>query len=345
VRAAQDALLRLLDLTARRGPTLLVGCVLLGLLLPPLAAAMRPLMPLAVFAYSLGAFLKVDAPAIRMEARRPAVLAAVLAWGALGAPALVLLAMHWSPLAGSGAATGLMLALLAPPATASVAVAAMLGLGAPLALIACVAGMLAAPLTLPGLAALGGAGAVLPLDPWSMLLHCGAIIGPAAVVAAVLRRRAGAALRAAPQLATGIAVLGLGMAALGAMAGVQALALERTGHAAALAGAAFAATLGLQASGALLFAGFGARVALVAGLLGGNRSFALALAAAGPALPEDARVALSFVALPLFLLPAGYAWILRQRCGAAPWPAPCVPALARCGLAAPRGMTRRHGDG
>src|SRR3954470_15741590 len=82
---------RLLDFAGRNGPLILLFGVLTGLVLPPLAALARPLVGLAVFCFTLGAFLKVDGPAFRAEAARPALLGLLLVWATLGVPLLVVL--------------------------------------------------------------------------------------------------------------------------------------------------------------------------------------------------------------------------------------------------------------
>jgi BASS family bile acid:Na+ symporter len=57
----------LLARAGRNGPALLCGGVLVGLVAPPLADLARPLMGVAVFVFTLGAFLKVDGVAFRAE--------------------------------------------------------------------------------------------------------------------------------------------------------------------------------------------------------------------------------------------------------------------------------------
>ena len=182
--------LKLLAAAGRHGPALLCGGVLLGLAAPPLAEAARPLMSLAVFVITLGAFLKVDGAAFRAEAadRRPVLL--VLAWATFGVPlATYGLVQLLRP--GPDLSQGLLLCALAPPVGSAAAIAAMLGLNAPLALLATVAATVVAPLYLPPLAA-SLAGAELAIDPLALSARLAVIVGGAASVAWLLRRRAGA---------------------------------------------------------------------------------------------------------------------------------------------------------
>ena len=78
--------LRLLAAAGRHGPALLCGGAFVGLAAPPLAEMARPLMGVAVFVFTLGAFLKVDAAAFRAEAADRRALLTVLAWATFGVP-------------------------------------------------------------------------------------------------------------------------------------------------------------------------------------------------------------------------------------------------------------------
>jgi hypothetical protein len=66
-----------LAFAGRHGPLLLFFGVLIGSMSPALAAAAKPWMGASVFVFTLGAFLKVDGNAFRVELRRPLQAAAV----------------------------------------------------------------------------------------------------------------------------------------------------------------------------------------------------------------------------------------------------------------------------
>src|SRR4051812_9028023 len=61
-----------LAFAGRNGPAMLFGGVLLGLVAPPLADAARPLLGIAVFVFTLGAFLKVDLASFQKETEQRA---------------------------------------------------------------------------------------------------------------------------------------------------------------------------------------------------------------------------------------------------------------------------------
>ena len=68
-----------LAFAGRNGPWLLLFGVLVGLVLPPLAEAAYPLMGMAVFIFTLGAFLKVELASTCENSRRVPTLRAVRA--------------------------------------------------------------------------------------------------------------------------------------------------------------------------------------------------------------------------------------------------------------------------
>jgi predicted Na+-dependent transporter len=293
----------LLARAGRNGPALLCGGVLIGLVAPVLAEAARPMMGVAVFVFTLGAFLKVDAAAFRAEVAERRSTLLILVWSSFGVP-LLAYSFVQAAAPSAGLALGLLLCALAPPVGSAAAIAAMLGLSAPLALLATVVATLAAPLYLPPLAALL-AGAELSIDPLSMSLRLGAIVGGAALTAWLLRRRAGRWVAENPNAMTGIAVLGLLLVAIGAMRGMREEIMAAPGQAALLLGLAFLVNAGLQATGALLFAALERRRALTVGLVSGNRNITLVWAAAAPFLADHPSVEL-FLAMsvfPIFMLP------------------------------------------
>lgn len=295
--------LAILAATGRHGPALLCGGVLIGLAVPPLAALAKPLMGLAVFVFTLGAFLKVDGAAFRAEAAHCGAVISTLAWAAFGVPLLTYgLVALLDPAPDFG--IGILLAALAPPVGSAAAIAAMLGLSAPLALLTTVAVTLFTPFYLPPLAA-ALAGAQLAIDPVALSARLALIVGGAAAAAWAMRRFSGGWVMANPHTMTGISVIGLLGVALGAMHGMREHILAAPGQAAALLVLAFVANTGLQLIGAGLFSALGQRRALTIGLVSGNRNITLVWAAAAPFLAAHPGVEL-FLAMsifPIFMLP------------------------------------------
>jgi BASS family bile acid:Na+ symporter len=316
--------LKLLAAAGRHGPALLCGGALIGLVAPPLAELARPLMGLAVFVFTLGAFLKVDGTAFRAEAADRRTILLVLAWATFGVPLVTYgLVQVFRP--GPELSQGLLLCALAPPVGSAAAIAAMLGLSAPLALLATVVATPATPLYLPPLAA-SLAGAEVAIDPAALSARLALIIGGAAATAWLLRRHAGGWVAANPHAMTGLSVLGLIVAAIGSMRGMQGHILAAPAEALALLGLAFLANAGFQVIGGVLFAGLERTRALTVGLVSGNRNITLVWAAAAPALAEHPGVEL-FLAMsvfPIFILPL----VTRRLLAAVDWArAPATPPV------------------
>ncbi|MGG5823881.1 hypothetical protein [Falsiroseomonas sp. HW251] len=312
----------------RNGPALLCAGVLIGLVAPVLADAARPLMGVAVFIFTLGAFLKVDGAAFRAEAADRRGIVLILAWSTFGVP-LLAYALVQAVRPGPDLALGLLLCALAPPVGSAAAIAAMLGLSAPLALLATVTATLAAPFYLAPLA-VALAGAEMVVDPLAMSLRLGAIIGGAALTAWLLRRYAGRWVADNPNAMTGIAVLGLLLVAIGAMRGMRDEIMEAPGQAALLLGLAFLVNAALQAVGALLFTALERHRALTVGLVSGNRNITLVWAAAAPFLADHPGVEL-FLAMsvfPIFMLPAATQRIFATLMDRAARQTPTIPQQA-----------------
>ena len=287
----------------RNGPALLCGGVLIGLLAPSLTDLARPLMGLAVFVFTLGAFLKVDAAAFQGEMANRGGIVVVLLWSTFGVPLLAaafMRAAHPQP----ELALGLMLCALAPPVGSAAAIAAMLDLNAPLALLATVATTLAAPFYLPPLTALL-TGTSLAIDPLALSARLGLIVGAAAAVGWLLRRFAGRWVANNPNAMTGIAVVGLLLVAVGAMRGMRAQILASPGRSALLLVLAFLANVGFQVIGTLLFGWLDRVRALTVGLVSGNRNITLIWAAATPFLVDrpEVELVLAMSVFPIFMLP------------------------------------------
>ncbi|MFN8924356.1 MAG: DUF1194 domain-containing protein [Rhodospirillales bacterium] len=302
---------RLFKAAGRHGPALLFGAVLAGLAVPDLAAVARPWMGFAVFLFTLGAFLKAEPGTVGRELRRPAVLAAVLLWSTFGVPLAVVgfVALVGPP---PSAAVALILYSIAPPVGAAAAIAAMLGLSVPLALVTSVPAIAAAPLYVPLLATVT-TGTALPIDPWTLSARLALIVGGAMGAALLLRRFAGRALADdGGASSTGLSVCGLLIIGLGAMHGAQARVLGDPALALVLLGLAFAVNVGLDAAGTAAGLCLGRLRAATLGMVSGNRNVTLVWAGLAPVLVDhpDIEFALATTVLPVFLLPA-----LRQRIG------------------------------
>lgn len=297
-----------------QGPTLLSSGVLLGLALPDLADAARPLMPLAIFLIVLGPLLTIDLGAVGAALAKP-IPALVLPLAVMVASPLAAAALAGLAGLGTELALAIVLAAAVPPSSGTTAVAQMLGLDGAVPLVATLVSMALAPVTVPLIAAWFGG---LSLAPLVLALKLAALVGGAAALALLARRYAAGVLAAHGRLADGITVLALLVFALAAMAGMRAAIGADPALALRCLALAFAVNIGLQLTGALVLPGsFRERVTV--GLVLGNRNVGLVWSALGAA--ASPKLALYFAAsqLPIYILPR-FVQILCDRQERAPAP-------------------------
>lgn len=201
-------------------------------------------------------------------------------------------------------AQALVLMAASSPIVSNVAIALVLGLDAPLAVVVVIASTALVPFTLP-VAAEILVGVKLDLSLSEFMLRLAALVGSAFVAAAIVRRIAGAAvIDANRELIDGVAVLNLLLFGVAIMDGVTAYAFERPGYVALAIVAAYAFNLLLQGAGALAFRRLGARRAATAALLVGNCNMGLVLVALSDRASFEVTVYFALAQLPMYTLPA-----------------------------------------
>src|SRR6186713_2236204 len=116
----------------RCGTTAVAVSILLGIVLPPLDALVRPFFPETVFLLLCLAFLRVDPGALRAQFARPWLLLAAATWTMLIVPVLVGVSLDAFGLfdRSPGLLLALMLNVVAPPIFSSPALAVLMGLNA-----------------------------------------------------------------------------------------------------------------------------------------------------------------------------------------------------------------------
>lgn len=277
--------------------------VFAGLVLPDLAHALRPLLPPAVVILLILSMLRMDWAAVLSTSRRPVRVALVLAWVQIGAPVAMAAVVAFLDLSvGLGAALILMAA--SAPIMSSPALAMLLGLEGSLALVVVVAATLLTPVTAPYAAEFL---AHLPLDiaPWELMLRLAGLVALSVGGAFVLRRVLGRArLEQHGQTIDAGSVLFLVLFAIAIMDGVTAELLANPARTVLIILGSFAANLGLQAVGAVLFWKMGARAALTVGLVSGNCNMALLLAVLPTGVHPDVPLFFALGQFPIYILPA-----------------------------------------
>ncbi len=293
---------RLLQRLGQRATWFLAAGIFLGVAIPPLAALARPFLTLAIFVLMLVTLLRIDPEALRVAFGRPLLVVATVAW------VLVVMPLVLAPMLRFGGLDGflgdhLLMTAASAPIVSAAAFALLLGLDAAFALAVGVVATVLLPFTLPLLAGLL-LGVDLPLSPLDLWLRLLLLIGGAALVASLIRHRAGQAWVARQAAALdGLAVVALLAFGLAVMDGVALTAWREPGFALACLVATFALALGLMLTGTLLFLGCGRRTAGTIGLLSGFNNFGVVVAAMGAAATDATVVYLGIAQFPIYLLP------------------------------------------
>ncbi|CCD97042.1 conserved membrane hypothetical protein [Bradyrhizobium sp. ORS 375] len=292
---------RFLSWIGGKGPILLVAALGMGLLVPPLGEFSYRLLPLSAFLLTLGSFLTSGLAAPDKNGSGW-LLGLAIVWVGLVLPlsaAVLLERMQLDP----ALRIGVLLSLLAPPVGSAAAIAAMIGLKPRLALVVSLTLTLAAPISIPGFAALLGLG--VSFDVGRIAFRLFMIIGAAAALAklsSVYRDRVSSVLP--DQLAaTGVAVLGLVIVGLATSHGVAGQWISDRLRFLEMLAAAVIVNFGLCLLTTVLLGRLGLQIAGTIGLVSGNRNVTLAWAAASAGLPPLAESYVATCVIPVLTLP------------------------------------------
>jgi bile acid:Na+ symporter, BASS family len=305
---------RALAFFGRHAPALLAVGIFIGLVLPGLAALLRPLLASLVFCLAAATMIRIEWPQVAAHVRQPARIALVLAWGLVVSPVLaaaVVARLDLPP----GLAHAIVIWSASPALISAPALAFLLGLDGSLALIVMVGGSLLMPLTLPPLA-LGLLGVSLEIGVAALMGRLVLFIGGAVLVAALARRLIGTAKigRITDEI-NGFNVVLLVLFGIAIMDGMREVAASRPGELALYCAAAFAAALTQQLLGTLVFLWCGRVPALTVGMVCGNRNMASVWASLGVLAPPELTLFLVALQLPIYLLPVIlrplYRWVGR----------------------------------
>jgi predicted Na+-dependent transporter len=300
------ALAAALSWLGRQGTRAVAASIFIGIMVPPLAALLKPVFAYALFVLLCLAFLRVDPAEVRAHFSRPTVVAAAAAWMMLGTPLLIGLALVALGITDRlpGLYVAMILQAAAPPVISAPTLAALMGLDAALSLATLVVCTAVTPFTAPLFATLfvGPAMAISPIALGAKLLG---LLAGAAIVAWLVRRFAGKAWVARQsERIDGASVVALFFFAVALMDGVLASIISEPLEVLGLTLLSFALSLGLAALTAFVFARLGMAQALALGLAAGNRNMGLMLAAAGTAVPDLTWLYFAVAQFPIYLMPA-----------------------------------------
>jgi BASS family bile acid:Na+ symporter len=293
-----------LSLVGRHGTLVVAASLVVGLVIPALAAACKPLLGPAIVVLLVLAFLRVDPVDLRRHWTRPGLIAAATVWVMLVLPAA--LGFLFVALGIEQRLPGLYFILVlqaaAPGLMSSPALAALMGLDVALTLASLILCTALTPLTASLFTHVFlGTSLSSPLTFGGRLFL---IIAGSAAAAAIIRRIAGRAAVERQRLAIdGLSVIFMFLFAVAAMDGVAAHFRADPLFVLGLMLLAFVLALGLIVLTALVFARAGRGRAFAIGLIAGNRNIGLMLAATGFHVPDLAWLYFALAQFPIYLLP------------------------------------------
>ena len=289
----------------RQGTRAIAALVVIGIVLPPLGAALKPFVAEAIFVLLAIAFLRVDPAALRSYVRRPAIVLAATAWTMLVIPTVIGTASLAAGLEARAPdlLVGVMLQGAASPMMAAPAFAALMGLDATLVLVTLIAASALTPLTAP-LFAYAFVGPALTLSPLALGVKLLLILAGSALVGLVIRRIVGAeAIGRRKDAIDGVNILVALVFVAAVMENVAARFVAAPLQMLGLVALGFVVFFAILGATTLVFARGGHDRAFALGFLASQRNMGLMLAATGGALPDLAWLYFAACQLPIYLSP------------------------------------------
>jgi len=303
-----------LEWLGRQGTKAAAASILVGIAIPPLAAALKPVFTLAIFLLLVFSFLRVDPAELRARFKAPLLVAIACTGIMVLTPILFGLTLPYTGIEklGPGVALGLMMYVAAPPIMASTAFAALLRLDTALTLAVLIVCTAATPLLAPFVVSYFAGGA-LDLDVVQLVLRLLAILGGAFLVARLLRWWLGnRKIVENKNTIDGISVVLLVVFGITAMDGVTARAIKDPLLVAALSALTFAMAIVLYVLTTILFWREGLKKSLALGFSSAHRNMGVMVAAAGSGLPELTWIYFAVAQFPIYLLPALVAPVVHR---------------------------------
>lgn len=294
---------RFLALLSARATLVLPCSVAIGLLLPDLAAFLRPTITPLVWGLLTLAMIRTDWQGLRRLASQPIRVLAGFVFLMMGLGFVVAPVVQWLGLP-AGLALSVSIMCLCPPITSAPALAPILGLNQPLSLVAAVAGLLLAPLTLPPLA-LHLLGLDLDIGVFALMGRLGGLVGSALVFALVARRFLGPKrLHDLAPSFDGLGMVFLIVFAVAIFDGVTAKFLADPLYVLSFVLAAFAAHVAYQLIAVAAFSWMGRRDALTVGFLAGTRNMGLLLAVLPASTDPGLFLYIATTQFPIYIMPS-----------------------------------------
>jgi len=216
-----------LALTGRHAPLAYALSIVLGLMLPQIASALRPIIPITIFMFIVLAFARANLPGLKAVFARPTKLATGVLLSVVLPPAIAFVVLSLPPLASADPGIRLAIAIMAsaPILNGAPVFIGVIGLENSFALTIMVLGMVATPFTAPFFASIL-AGANVPISPYALAERLAIFIGGGMIAGLAVRRMFGLQrIAAVKNELDGCGVLLYFLFAIAAMDGVIAMAL------------------------------------------------------------------------------------------------------------------------
>jgi BASS family bile acid:Na+ symporter len=174
---------------SRHSTTLLALGVVVGLMLPVAAQALRPALPACIAGLLVISMVRIPWSRVRSELARPGPVIALVAWLLVLCPVLTFFALRAVPVPAP-LVVPIVLMAATPPLFSTPAMAFLWGLDAPLALVLVVTATLLGPFTLVAVAAVA-LDLDLGVEPVLLAARLAALVGGSFLLAMLVRRVAG----------------------------------------------------------------------------------------------------------------------------------------------------------
>lgn len=300
-----DAPAAALSWLGRQGTRAVAALVVIGIVLPPIGAILKPYITEAIFLLLCIAFLRVDITALKTCVRRPAIVLAATAWTSIAIPVLFGVSCLIAGLdkQAPDLFLALMLQAIASPLMAAPALAALMGLDATLVLVTLITTTALIPITAP-VFALVFVGPNLSISPLVLATKLFAILAGAALVGVALRRVFSlAAVERQKERIDGLNILALFVFVAAVMENVGTRFLASPLTTTTLAALAFLVFFVALVLTALVFLPAGRERALALGFMASQRNMGLMLAGTGGALPDLTWLYFALSQFPIYLSP------------------------------------------
>lgn len=150
------------------GPNLLAVGLVIGFVVQPLAEIARLVMPIAVFTFILGTFVRADISGIVLVIRRPLVVLYLIIFAMIIIPVLMWTGMHLFSVTPA-LAFAVLLATASPPSSGNAMLAKLLGYKGEIPVVLILICLLLSPITIPGFTALIDGPEIGASQLWSRL--------------------------------------------------------------------------------------------------------------------------------------------------------------------------------